>query len=348
MRVSRQNFARLLTDTVKVVEGRNTIPILSTVRLVAEAGTLTVSATDLDIEVSGSISAEDGDFAACIDAKLLASIVSRVTGDDLLLEEDGHGATLRSGRSKYKLEVLPTSDFPDMNAGAFEIEFEADLSSFLAPVSFAMSTEQTRFYLNGVYLHEQDGLLVACATDGHRLSTQTTEGVGRFVPAIIPRKTVGLLPEGTLKVELSDSKVRFTAPNVVITSKLIDGTFPDYERVIPKSNDKLIQVDAAELRAAAARVIVVSSDRGRGVRLSVAGGQISLLARGSGEATDVVECNYDGDPVEVGINAQYLSDILAALPDGIIQIAIFDSGSPLLFSSPSNANLRVVGMPMRV
>jgi DNA polymerase-3 subunit beta len=343
MRVQRHEFARLLSAVAKAVPSRNTVPILATVRLVASGGKLTATATDLDVEVTGCVAA-DGDFASCIDAKLLTGIVAKVTGVDIDLEADAIGATLKAGRSKFKLETLPVADFPTLDHGKFEAEFEADLANLFGAVSFAMSQELTRFYLNGVFL--QPGAVTA--TDGHRLATRRFDDLGEFPPVIVPRNLVAMLPPGSAIVRLSSGKIQIEYATATITSRLIDGTFPDYERVIPANNTKIATVDADALRQAAGRVALISSERGKGVKLVVNGDGIGLWARGSGEAEDSVDAEYEGEQVEVGMNVQYLADILTAMPDGAARVAISDGGSPVLFTSPADTSLRIVGMPMRV
>lgn len=343
MRVSRHEFARLLASIIKAVPARNTLPILSTVRLVAKDGKLTATATDLDVEITGTIDAE-GDFAACIDAKLLAGIVAKVTGDTVDIDMNDRDATLKAGRSKFKLETLPVEDFPTLEHGKFTAEFEADLSALFGSVAFAMSQEQNRFYLCGVHLEPT----AATATDGHRLATRKFDKLGKFTPVIVPRNLVLMLPAGKATVRLSSGKIQIAGETSVITSRLVEGTFPDYERVIPASNDKVAIVDADALRQAAGRVALISNERGKAVKLVVNNDGIGLWARGSGEAEDLVDAEYEGEQVEVGMNAQYLADILTAMPDGAANVAIADGGSPVLFTSPADASLRIVGMPMRV
>lgn len=343
MRASRHEFARLLAAIIKAVPTRNTIPVLGTVRLVSADGKLTATATDLDVEITGTIEAE-GDFAACIDAKLLAGIVAKVSGDTVDLDADDRGATLKAGRSKFKIETLPVVDFPTLDHGKFTAEFEADLSALFASVAFAMSQEQTRFYLCGVFLQPD----AVTATDGHRMATRKIDKLGKFEPVIVPRNLVPMLPAGEAIVRLSKGKIQVETATSTITSRLVEGSFPDYERVIPKDNEKIATVDAAALRQAAGRVALISNERGKGVRLVVNTDGIGLWARGIGEAEDSVEAEYEGDQVEVGMNAQYLADILTAMPDGATYVAINDGGSPVLFTSPADASLRIVGMPMRV
>jgi DNA polymerase-3 subunit beta len=343
MRASRHELTRLLASVTKAVPARNTIPSLNTVRLVAKDGKLTATATDLDVEITGTIDAE-GDFAACIDAKLLAGIVAKVSGDTIEIEEDDRNATLKAGRSKFKLETLPVADFPTLEHGKFTAEFEADLAAIFGRVAFAMSQETTRFYLCGVFLQPD----AVTATDGHRLATRKIDKLGKFAPVIVPRNLVAMLPAGNAKVRLSSGKIQIEYPTATITSRLVEGSFPDYERVIPANNDKIAAVDADALRQAAGRVALISNERGKGVKLVVNTDGIGLWARGSGEAEDSVEAEYEGEQVEVGMNAQYLADILTAMPDGATNVAIADGGSPVLFTSPADASLRIVGMPMRV
>lgn len=340
MLISKHDLARLLSSVTKAVESKNTIPILATVRLVADGATLQATATNLDIEITGSVPA-DGSLACCVDAKLLAGIVSKA-GGDIELEHDGNTLTVKSGRSRFKLQTLPVEDFPDLTAGEFTTTFEADLSTLFAAVAFAVSTEETRFYLQGVYLEPT----AATATDGHRLA-HVTAALPSFQPIIVPSKTVALWPKGSAHVSLSSTKIRIQTNDVVLTSKLIDGTYPDYRRVIPTGNDKYVLADKAALQAAVARVSTVADQRGRAVKLEIAPGQIGLSVRGDAEATDSVEVDYSGEPLEIGFNSAYLAEILANVPGETVRIALNDAGSPTLFTAPDKDGALSVLMPMR-
>lgn len=346
MLIAKQDLARLLAATVKVVEARNTIPILSTVRLVAKDGRLAATATDLDIEISGSIEA-DGELAVCVDGKLFNAAVTKAPGDIELTTEDGH-LIVKSGRSRIKLPTQPIEDFPSFNAGDFVATFDIDLAALVAPVAFAMSTEETRYYLNGVYLHNTDTSLIAVATDGHRMVVHKAETVGDIPAVILPRKLVGILPKGKVTVSLSDTKVRVVAADVTITSKLIDGTFPGYQRVIPNDNDNIIEVDGKALASAAGRVALVATERAPGLRLNVANDEIALWVGGAGEASDVVPAAYSGEPIEIGFNSKYVEETIANLPAGNVKLALKDGGTPALFTSPANDGLLSVLMPRRV
>lgn len=347
MRVARNEFARLLAQVTKAVESRNTIPILGHVRLVATAGTLTATTTDLDLQITGSMPAEGGDAAFCVDARMLAGIVGKASGDVVDLDLDDR-LTVKCGRSRFTLSVLPVEDFPTMDTGSYDVEFDLDLAALAGPVQFAISTEETRYYLNGIYLHVTDGKVVAVATDGHRLAKHIGSAAPEFRGVIVPRKTVGLLPKGTVRLAVSETKMQITAGDVVIVSKLIDGTFPDYNRVIPTGNEHIALFDGADMGKAAERLQIVSAGLERGVKLAVAGDEIGLSIRGEGDGVDTVPCTYTGPAIEIGFGASYLAEIVRIFPAGDVSLALADAGSPALFRSPKDESLLAVLMPRRV
>jgi DNA polymerase-3 subunit beta len=350
--IQRADLARVITNVGRVVEARNTIPILSNVLLNAKDDTLTVSGTDLDILATASAPAKIAKPGSLtVSAKLLGDIVKKAGSDDISIEKKGDSLIFASGRSKFTLATLPASDFPDIaGAGEFTTEFDIDLAAFFAPVSFAISSEEVRYYLNGVFFIGTEESTIAVATDGRRLAKNVGDAGPIFAGVIVPRKTVSLLPKGTVTVAVSESKIRITAGDFVMTSKLVDGTFPDYERVIPKSNDKFISVNRDEFMKASDRVSTVSSERGRAVKLSIAPGSVTFTVSNpdSGSATDEIEAEYSGEPISIGFNAAYLRDMFGAMPSGQVTIALADSGSPGLFTSAGFAGLTLVGMPMRV
>ena len=345
--LAKAEFARLLSTTVKVVEARNTIQILSTVRLTVTAGKLTATASDLDIEVSASVQLLDAiDGAICVDARTLDSIVKKASGDIALEAKDGQ-AIVSFGRSRFTLAVLPPEDFPTMDAGTFENEFEADLAELFAPVKFAMSNEETRYYLNGVFLHTVDGALTAVATDGHRLSSNTGAEGFDFDGVIVPRKAVDTMLAGKVQVALSRTKIRITSGDTVMTSKLIDGTFPDYRRIIPSANANIVRFDKVDMQAAVDRVSLIS-EKGRAAKFAFSDDSANIFLRGDGaEAADSVVCEIDADPVEIGFNTRYMIDCLAVLPDGEVVMELNDAGSPALMHG-GKGGLKMVLMPMRV
>jgi len=354
MRLSlpRQDLTRLLTAVTKVVETRNNIPILGNVLLSVEDGQFSARATDLDIEVATSIPVLDAtNGSTTVNAKLLADIAKKA-GGDVSLDLDGDTLTVKSGRSRFRLATLPVDDFPSFAAGGFDVEFDVDLASLVAPTQFAISTEETRYYLNGVYFHTAEGRLAAVATDGHRLSRHYGDPRDHFEGVILPRKLVSILPKGNVRVSLSNTKVRIHTSNgadgdTTITSKLIDGTFPDYQRVIPTSNGKIVLADRKALATAVERVSTVATERGRAVKLEIAPGQIALSVRGDAEATDSIETDYSGEPIEIGFNAAYLTELLANLSGDTVRIALNDAGSPTIFTGGDD-DVLVVLMPMRV
>ncbi|MEM8665141.1 MAG: DNA polymerase III subunit beta, partial [Pseudomonadota bacterium] len=289
-------------------------------------------------------------------------------GARIALETNADGATmtLAAGRSRFALQMLPETDYPDITAGEFTHTFElgaADLKWLIERTQFAISTEETRYYLNGIYLHTvntDDGtMLRAVATDGHRLAQAqiaAPAGATGMPGIIVPRKTVGELqrlmedPDATLKIELSDTKIRVAFANVVLTSKLIDGTFPDYDRVIPKNNGKIMQVDRVDFASAVDRVSTVSSERGRAVKLSLADGALKLSVNNPDSATaeDELVVNFDADPLDIGFNSKYLLDITGQLNSENATFALADPGSPTLIHDGDAKKTLYVLMPMRV
>ena len=372
MRVTleRSHLLKSLSHIYRVVERRNTIAILSNALLVAEGSTLRLKATDLDLEVTEETPAmvETGG-ATTVPAHLLHDIVRKLPdGSEVMLVVEGDGAlmTVRSGKSSFQLQCLPKSDFPQLSAGDFDKTFRVSadgLKTLINRTQFAISNEETRFYLNGIYLHtivtNGTPVLRAVATDGHRLARAEIEapsGSEDMSGIIIPRKTVGeiqkLVEEDdvAVTVEVSSTKIRLTFGSVVLTSKLIDGTFPDYQRVIPTGNDKTLLVDRATFQKAVDRVSTVSAERGRPVKLSIEPGQITLNVNnpGSGSATEEVAADYDEQAMDIGFNAKYLLDITGQVTGENIRFAFADAASPTLIHDSDNGGVLYVLMPMRV
>ncbi len=341
--IARNQLAGLLSQVTKAVEARNTIPILNHVRLEVSNGRLFATASDLDIEIKGSIKVEcSEDWSGCLQASLLTKIIGKLKGDTVTLEPGDDQAVVKSGRSQFKLNTLPAADFPTMAMSAMEATYEIDLAEIVAPTVFAISSEETRYYLNGVFLESG----AATATDGHRLAHVERKPWGEHPGIIIPRKMVGLIPKGVQAVSIGQSRIQIETDDITINSKLIDGNFPDYRRVIPSDNDKLAAVDRDALRAAADRVVLVSDQRA--VKLAFAGDNIDLFAKGqSGNAEDSVACTYSDEPMDIGFNSKYLADLLANLPTGEIKIALKDPGSPALITSVEDDTVKFVLMPMR-
>jgi DNA polymerase-3 subunit beta len=368
--VERAELLKSLGHVHRVVERRNTIPILANVLIKADKGKLSLKATDLDLEVTDSIAAEVSPAGATtVPAHMFYEIVRKQPeGAQIVIEGSGDRAVLsiRAGRSRFTLQTLPESDFPDLAAGEMSHSFKlpaADLKRLIDKTQFAISTEETRYYLNGIYLHTagtaKAATLRAVATDGHRLAQcelPLPDGAAGMPGIIVPRKTVGEVQrlietgEGEVGIELSAGKIRFTIGNVVLTSKLIDGTFPDYARVIPANNDKLLTVDKKDFEAAVDRVSTVSSERGRAVKLSITGGRLVLSVTNpdSGSATEEIEVDYDSDPLDIGFNSRYLLDIAAQIEGEVAVLKLADPGSPTLIQDKDAKGALYVLMPMRV
>jgi DNA polymerase-3 subunit beta len=374
--VERAQLVKSLTHVHRVVERRNTIPILSNVLLRAEGGELKLKATDLDIEIAEAIPAMvEQPGATTVPAHMIHDIVRKLPdGAQVELSTRADGATLdiRSGRSKFSLQMLPESDFPDLTAGTFSHGFTiaaADLKRLVDRTWFAISTEETRYYLNGIYFHavENAGELKfrAVATDGHRLARAeivAPHGAEDMPGIIVPRKTVGEIqklvddPEAKVTVELSDSKIRLTfaaggeGVGIVLTSKLIDGTFPDYGRVIPQGNDKVMRVDRNEFATAVDRVSTISSERGRAVKLTMGEGRLVLSVTNpdSGSATEELPIEYDHETLDIGFNSRYLLDIASQLETETALFRFSDPGSPTLICDDGASSALYVLMPMRV
>jgi DNA polymerase-3 subunit beta len=353
-----------------VVEKRNTIPILANVLIKADQSRLAFKATDLDLEVTETIAGEvNPGGSSTVPAHMFYEIVRKLPeGSQIVLEASGDRAVLaiKAGRSRFTLQTLPETDFPDLAAGEMTHNFKigaADLKRLIDKTQFAISTEETRYYLNGIYLHAAGGekapTLRAVATDGHRLAQvelPLPEGAGGMPGIILPRKTVievqRLIEDNSVDVvvELSQGKIRFTFGDVVLTSKLIDGTFPDYGRVIPANNDKELIVDKKEFVQAVDRVSTVSSERGRAVKLSVTSGRLTLSVTNpdSGSATEEIEVDYAADPIDIGFNSRYLLDIAGQIEGEAAVLRLADPGSPTLIQDRNAKGALYVLMPMRV
>lgn len=367
--IERAALMRSLNHVQSVVERRNTIPILSNVLFKADGDSLSMTTTDMDLEINESVAAKvERPGATTAPAHTLHDIVRKLPdGTDVTLEVDaaGNSMTVKSGRSTFKLSCLPTSDFPEIGNAQLPSSFTipaAELRNLIDRTKFAMSTEETRYYLNGIYVHavDVDGtkVLRAVATDGHRLARfemPLPAGSEGMPGVIVPRKTINelrkLLDEAAdaIKVSLSESKIRFSFDHIDLTSKLIDGTFPNYEQVIPTKNDKVVEVNAKIFSNAIDRVSTISDGKSRAVKIALNGKTMTLSANSpeAGSATEDLEVNSN-DNMEIGFNARYLLDITSQLEGDGCRITLADSASPTIIQDAADSSALYVLMPLRV
>ncbi|WP_435140079.1 DNA polymerase III subunit beta [Pseudopelagicola sp. nBUS_19] len=368
--IERAMLLKAVSQAQSVVERRNTIPILANVLIEAEGDTVQFRATDLDIEVVDKATAQvERSGATTVAATTLHEIVRKLPDGALVtLADDGTSGrlTVEAGRSNFSLATLPREDFPVMATSEYSSNFSARaaiLRRLFDKSKFAISTEETRYYLNGVYMHVSEadnGRVLRCvATDGHRLAridADLPDGASEMPGVIVPRKTVGELrkllddDDMSIAVSVSETKVRFATPDITLTSKVIDGTFPDYTRVIPVGNTRKLEVDATEFAQAVDRVATVSSERSRAVKLQLEEDRLilSVNAPDSGAAEEELAVAYDDERLEIGFNAKYLLEI-ASQVDRENAVFMFNSaGDPTLMREGNDTSAVYVVMPMRV
>ncbi|MDA0998072.1 MAG: DNA polymerase III subunit beta [Proteobacteria bacterium] len=367
--IERADLLRSLGHVQSVVERRNTIPILSNVKIDAADGTVALNATDMDLDIVETVTAVvTSSGATTVHALTLYEIVRKLPdGAQIELESQGDGKLfLRSGRARIEFPVLPTEDFPILSSGKYAHNFKisaADLRGMIDRTRFAISTEETRYYLNGIYLHvaerDKTKVLRAVSTDGHRLASVEValpKGAAGMPGVIVPRKTVQeirkLIDEtgDDVEISLSDAKIRFAFDDAVLTSKLIDGTFPDYQRVIPAGNDKVMKVDCKAFANKVDLVSAISSEKSRAVKLRLSNGSLALSASNaeSGAAEEELDVDYDSGELEIGFNSAYLLDIARQIDGGTAVFNMNDAASPTIIRDAEDDNALYVLMPMRV
>ena len=363
--IERATLLKSLGHVHSVVERRNTIPILSNVLLEAqEDGALRLMATDLDLQVDESVPANVSQpGATTVSAHTFFDIVRKLPeGSQVELSAAEGKMQVVAGRSRFNLSTLPRDDFPVIAEGDLPTRFElpaATLRQIIDKTRFAISTEETRYYLMGIFLHIADDQLKAAATDGHRLARVTVakpDGADGMPDVIVPRKCVTELRklldelEGTVEVSLSPTKIRFGLGSAVLTSKLIDGTFPDYNRVIPTGNDKLLKLDPKTFSAGVDRVSTIASEKTRAVKINVDRDKVTLSVTSpeNGVATEELPADYAADGIEIGFNARYLLDILSEIDGDTVEVHLADAAAPTLLRENDKSSALYVLMPMRV
>ena len=368
--IERNTLLKAVSHAQSVVERRNTIPILANVLIEAEDDKVQFRATDLDVEIVDRVQAKvDRTGSTTVSAVLLHEIARKLPDGaliELTADTAGNRLTVEAGRSNFSLATLPKEDFPIMASSEYAANFSAksgDLRRLFDKSRFAISTEETRYYLNGVYMHsatfENSKVLRCVATDGHRLARVDTglpEGAEELPGVIIPRKTVAEIrkflddDEVQIAVSVSETKVRFATPDITLTSKVIEGTFPDYTRVIPTSNERKLEVDADEFAKAVDRVSTVSSERSRAVKLNLEDDQLTLIVNSpdSGAAEEQVAVAYSDERLEIGFNAKYLLEISGQIDKENAIFMFNSSGDPVLIREGNDLSAVYVVMPMRV
>lgn len=369
--IDRADLLRSLNHVHSVVERRNTIPILANVLLRAEKDSLSLTTTDMDLEIIETVAAKSSaPGTTTVPANTLYDIVRKL-GDDASIEiSSASGDTtllVKSGRSTFRLGCLSTEDFPKMGSSEkFSYNFSipaADLRTLIDRTRFAISNEETRYYLNGIYLHaaESEGVSVlrAVATDGHRLARfemPLPDGAKDMPGVIIPRKAINeirkLIDEAgdAIGISLSENKLKFSFDHIVLTTKLIDGTFPDYDRVIPKNNDKMLEVNPGIFSSAVDRVSTISNEKSRAVKLTLGGKTMTLSASSpdSGSASEEIEIRFNSGPMEIGFNSAYLMDVAKQIQGEGCRMFLSDPASPTIIQDVSDTSSLYVLMPMRV
>ncbi len=368
VKIERAALLKAMSRAQGVVERRNTIPILSNALIEASDGAVRFRATDLDIEVQETAPATvEKPGATTAPAHVLHEIARKLPdGAEVTLDakEDGR-LEVSAGRSRFSLPTLPREDFPVMASATYATSYPIPapvLRRLFEKASFAISTEETRYYLNGVFLHAPEGgapTLRAVATDGHRLAridADLPEGAAGCPGVIVPRKTVGELrklledDEAVIGVSVSETKIRFESGPLTLTSKVIDGSFPDYTRVIPSGHTRRLEVDASEFAKAVDRVATVSADRTRAVKLALAEDRLTLSVSTpeAASASDEIAVAYADEPMEIGFNARYLLEI-AGQVDRENAVLLFNGpGDPTLVREGDDESAIYVVMPMRV
>lgn len=362
--VPRETLLKPLQQIIGAVERRQTIPSLGNILVRNESGGLSLTATDLEIELVAysDVQPEEPSEITLPARKLLDICRALPESAELKFATDGENGVLRSGRSRFKLSTLPAKDFPtleDVQATQSFTVPQSELKVLFERTAFAMAQQDVRYYLNGLMLEVGKDMLRVVATDGHRLALcehPNVGGDGEAQQIIIPRKGVTELQrlladnDEDAKVEFGANHIRVQLPGLRFTSKLIDGRFPDYNRVLPKDDDKTLRTDKETLRQALTRASILSNEKYRGIRLSVADNTLKIQAHNpeQEEAEEELAVEFDGEPLEIGFNVTYLLDVLGAIEGDVVEMLLKDGNSSSLVRAPGSEESRYVVMPMRL
>ncbi|HAK50624.1 MAG TPA: DNA polymerase III subunit beta [Gammaproteobacteria bacterium] len=361
--INRESLLRPLQQVAGVVERRQTLPILSNVLIKVETDQLSLTGTDLEVELIGKVeiaNAEVGEVT--VPARKLMDICRQLPEKaDIDIELQDQRLVVKSGRFKSTLSTLAAQDFPTVETSVDELSIEVNSKAFknlLDKTGFAMAQQDVRFFLNGMLLEIGQGMVQAVATDGHRLALNSlgVPEANADKQVILPRKGVlelqRLLQEvdGDVVVTISSNHLRVATNEFALTTKLLDGKFPDYERVIPRDGNRVIHADREELRQALSRTAILSNEKFRAIRVSFTSGTIQLSANNpeQEEAEETVSVDYQGDAVEIGFNVSYLQDVLGVLDSDKVRITVLDANSSALLEEPDNDDAIYVVMPMKL
>ena len=362
--INREKLLKPLQAVIGVVERRQTLPILSNVLIEAGNGTIGMVTTDLEVELSAGIEAEiEAEGSTTVPARKLFDICKALPeGAEVEINREDERLLVRAGRSRFTLSILPPDDFPVVeslkNPSTFSVS-EGAFKRLIEKTAFAMAQQDVRYYLNGLMVEMTAHELRAVASDGHRLALcemrgEFDFGAGRQV--IVPRKGINELSrlleggEDTIEVSVDENHIRINQSSFRFTSKLIDGKFPDYRRVMPSAGGKIIQSERDELRNALQRTAILSNEKYRGVRLDMDGNRLRIQAQNPEleEAEEELEVSYDGPSMEIGFNVNYLVDALTVIDDNEVQIRVTDQNSSCLIGGSQSEDCRYVVMPMHL
>lgn len=349
--VNRADLARVLAAVGRIVETRNTYPILANVLLTATADKLTVRGTDLDIEITMSVPATCTSGVTTLPARQLLDIVKRLVGDTVKMELKGETMTVKSGRSVFRLSTLDPKNFPSLAAGVFSHSFKIDLAGALKPVVFAIESNPARYYLCGIYMHDNGGELRVVATDGNclgRLTLPLPDGAKGMPGIIVPAKAISVFSGmvGEVDVDVSENKIRATSGDMIVLSKLIEGVYPDYERVTPKGNDKVATMDRSALVDAVARVSTIA---GKAVKMSFAADSLRLevTSQDHGTSSDELEAKYAAEPFDIGFQPRFLNGVIGSIEGDTVTFTMGGDAEPVLVTGDDPRMLSIL-MPYRV
>ena len=359
---AREALLKPLQAVIGVVERRQTMPILSNVLIVARDGQVSITATDLEVELvaQADVDTQSGGEITVSGRKLLDICRALPDGSEIDVGVNGEKLTVKSGRSRFNLATLPAAEFPvveDIKSSQVLSVSQASLAQLIEKTHFSMAQQDVRYYLNGMLLETGDGHLRAVATDGHRLALcqAAVEGSKDAQQVIVPRKGVLELQrllsgEGDLDLELGANHIRIQLDGIRFTSKLIDGRFPEYERVIPKESSNELKADRGAFRGALQRTAILSNEKYRGIRLVIRDSGVVLQAHNpeQEEAEEELEVEYSGEDIEIGFNVNYLLDALGAVEGDEVTLSVQDSNSSCLIRQPGNNDAKFVVMPMRL